>query len=145
MKRNLGFTLMELLIVIAIIGILVSVSVVSYSSAQKKGRDSRRHGDLKTLQNAWEQFYADNNANYPSSCAFSLIPTPGVMSGTYLPAGFPSDPKSGAVPTPYPGVCSASAYCFCASLEGETNSNADCSGGAAASPYIGVACVRSLQ
>jgi type II secretory pathway pseudopilin PulG len=142
---------MELLIVIAIIGILVSVSVVSYSSAQKKGRDARRHSDMKALQNAWEQYYADNGGNYPSSCNYSVVPTPGVMSGTYLPGGIPSDPKSGATPIPYPSInagwssCSATSYCFCAGLEGETNSHNDCLGNTAVSPYLGLDCVQNLQ
>ena len=77
-----GFTLMELLIVIAIIGILISISVASYGSAQKKARDARRHADLKAVQNAWEQYYADNNASYPATCAYSATPTP--VSYTHL-------------------------------------------------------------
>lgn len=140
-----GFTLMELLIVIAIIGILISVSVASYSSAQKKGRDARRHQDLKAVQNAWEQYYADNNASYPSTCTFSAIPTPGVMSGTYLPGGIPVDPKSGAVPTPYQSSCTSTTYCFCAILEGETNSKTDCAGNPAPTGYPGLDCARNLQ
>jgi prepilin-type N-terminal cleavage/methylation domain-containing protein len=148
MKKR-GFSLMELLIVIAIIGILVSISVVSYSTAQKKSRDARRHSDLKAIQNAWEQYYADNGANYPDSCNYSVTPTPGVMSGTYLPGGMPFDPKSGPTPTPYTSivtpVCTTTSYCFCAGLEGETNSKKDCSGNAAPVGYNGLDCVVSLQ
>jgi prepilin-type N-terminal cleavage/methylation domain-containing protein len=151
MKKR-GFTLMELLIVIAIIGILVSVSVVSYSSAQKKSRDSRRIGDMKAIQNAWEQYYADNTANYPSdaSCSFSQTPVPGKMSGTYLPGGLPVDPKGG---TPYPQMnagwrsCSAASYCFCAGMENANAGNqaTDCAGGAPPSDYNGLYCVKNLQ
>jgi general secretion pathway protein G len=101
-----GFTLVELLIVIAIIGILVSLGTVSYSSAQQKGRDGRRKSDLRSIQNAWEQYYADNDAVYPSSCS---------VGTTYLPAGVPTDPKSGAS---YTSTCTSSTYCFCATLEG---------------------------
>lgn len=142
-----GFTLMEILIVIAIIGVLVSVSVASYASAQKKGRDSRRKSDLKAVQNAWEQYYADNNANYPANCGFSVTPTPSIMSGTYLPLGIPLDPKSQAAYTSVSGwsSCNTAAYCFCAGLEGETNTTTDCAGGAAPSGYSGMTCVRSLQ
>jgi len=134
-----GFTLMELLIVIAIIGILVSVSVASYSSAQKKGRDARRHTDLKALQNAWEQYYADNNGNYPSSCS---------VSTTYLPGGLPTDPKTGTtyVSTTGWSSCSITSYCFCAALEGETNSKTDCNGNnTKPTGYLGMDCVRNLQ
>lgn len=135
---------MELLIVIAIIGILISVSVASYSSAQKKARDARRHQDLKAMQNAWEQYYADNNGYYPSSetCAYSVNPTPGVQMGpTYLPGGLAVDPKSG---TPYQASCTSTTYCFCANLEGETNSKTDCAG-LAPTGYPGLDCARNLQ
>lgn len=144
-----GFTLMELLIVIAIIGILVSVSTVSYSSAQKKGRDARRHTDLKAIQNAWEQYYADNSASYPSDpgCAYAAIPVPGVNIGpTYLPGGLPTDPKStAATPIAYQAKCTSTTYCFCANLEGETNSKTDCNDATAVSPYLGLDCARNLQ
>jgi prepilin-type N-terminal cleavage/methylation domain-containing protein len=126
MEHNIlkGFSLLELLIVIAIIGILVSVGVVSYSTAQKKSRDSRRMSDVKAVQSAFEQYYADNNGSYPSSCV-----TPGVL---YLPAGLPSDPKN-ATPNVYSLTnCTTASYCFCADLEsGAGNaSNASCSYGA---------------
>lgn len=145
-----GFTLMEVLIVIAIIGILVSVSVVSYTSAQKKSRDSRRIGDMKAVQNAWEQYYADNSASYPASCTYSVTPTPGVMSGTYLPAGLPVDPKS---TTPYPQMyagwskCDTASYCFCAGVENSLSGNAagDCTGGAPPTGYAGLYCTKNLQ
>jgi prepilin-type N-terminal cleavage/methylation domain-containing protein len=148
-KHTHGFTLIELLIVIAIIGILISVAVVSYASVQKKSRDSRRVNDMKAVQNAWEQFYADNSASYPADCSFSVTPTPGVMSGTYLPGGLPPDPKSG---TPYPAMyagwssCATNTYCFCAGVEnaGSANAATDCAGVATVG-YAGLYCVRSLQ
>jgi general secretion pathway protein G len=128
MKKR-GFTLMELLIVIAIIGILISISVASYGSAQKKGRDARRHGDMKAVQNAFEQYYADNNGSYPATCGAITATT------TYLPLGFPTDPKNVTV-TGDPAKtfvysftnahCSATSYCFCAHLESGTgNASAD--------------------
>jgi len=65
-KRKLGFTLLELLVVIGIIGVLVSLGVSSYSTAQKKARDSRRKSDLKTIQACMEQYYAyTDNFKYP--------------------------------------------------------------------------------
>ena len=137
-----GFTLMELLIVIAIIGILISVSVASYSSAQKKGRDARRHQDLKAVQNAWEQYYADNNASYPGT---TTPATCTAVSATYLPNGLPVDPKSGTTTIPYQSSCTSTSYCFCANLEGEANSRTDCNGVVAASPFLGIDCARNLQ
>ncbi len=105
-----GFTLLELLIVIAIIGILASLATVSYSSAQKKARDSQRQADLKAIQNAMEQYYADNDGSYPVGC--------GTIGGdsNYLPNGLPVDPKGGSYIL---GTCDANQYQYCADLEGD--------------------------
>ena len=64
LQRRLGFTLIELLIVIFIIGILVSLSTISFTNAQKKGRDGKRKTDLKAIQQALEVFY-QTNGGYP--------------------------------------------------------------------------------
>lgn len=60
-----GFTLVELLLVIAIIGILASVVFLTLGEARPAARDSRRAADLKSVQNALEVYYARNNS-YPS-------------------------------------------------------------------------------
>lgn len=112
-----GFTLLEVLIVIAIIGILVSIGLASYSTAQSKSRDARRRGDLKAIQNAFEQYYADSaTASYPTTCSS--------ISATYLPAGIPTDPQGAAYTNP---TCSATAYCFCADMESSAADNSDAS------------------
>jgi prepilin-type N-terminal cleavage/methylation domain-containing protein len=117
--RRQAFSLLELLIVIAIIGILISVGVVSYSSAQQKSRNSRRISDMKAVQSAWEQYYADHNGNYPALCSEIMT--------TYLPAGLPSDPRGSGGYTYDFTFCSETAYCFCAHLE-------NAAGNAAANP-----------
>jgi len=63
-KVKRGFTLIELLVVIALIGILASFAIASLSSAQAKGRDSRRKNDLDAIKKALYLFYTDNN-QYP--------------------------------------------------------------------------------
>jgi prepilin-type N-terminal cleavage/methylation domain-containing protein len=57
-KKN-GFTLVELLVVIALIGILTIISASSFSTAQKKGRDSQRKLELDSLAKALQMYYND--------------------------------------------------------------------------------------
>ena len=60
-----GFTIVELLIVIVVIGILAALVVTTYGGIQAKGRDSQRQSDLSALQTQIEAFYATNNY-YPA-------------------------------------------------------------------------------
>lgn len=59
-----GFTLIEMLIVVAIIGILASIVIVGLGPAQKRGRDARRIADMRETQTALELFYT-KNGHYP--------------------------------------------------------------------------------
>jgi general secretion pathway protein G len=122
MKKRAGFTLLELLIVIAIIGVLASLVAVSYSSAQRRARDSQRQSDLKAIQNALEQYYADNDGNYPdddteNNCV--VIGDAVDSSGNhYLPGeALPTDPKTGE--SYIFGTCNNSQYKYCADLEAD--------------------------
>lgn len=53
-----GFTLVEILIVVAIIATLASVALVGLGPVQRNGRDTRRISDLRQTQNAIELYYA---------------------------------------------------------------------------------------
>ncbi|KKT33857.1 MAG: General secretion pathway protein G [Candidatus Woesebacteria bacterium GW2011_GWB1_44_11b] len=75
-----GFTLVELLVVMAILGVLVTLVASGFRTAQLRGRDAQRKSDIKQLANALELFYSDYNL-YPdeSSGKVSGCPyTPGV-------------------------------------------------------------------
>jgi prepilin-type N-terminal cleavage/methylation domain-containing protein len=88
-----GFTLIEMLIVIAIIGILASIVLVGLGPVQKKGRDSRRISDLKEIQTALE-LYFNKNGSYPSDSSWATLQTDlkGAGIGT---ANIPNDPRVG--------------------------------------------------
>lgn len=64
MPRSYGFTLVELLVTVSIISILAAIGMTIYSSVLKQGRDSKRQSDLRSIQSALEQYYADQ-FNYP--------------------------------------------------------------------------------
>jgi prepilin-type N-terminal cleavage/methylation domain-containing protein len=61
-----AFTLIELLVVISIIGILITMSLVSFTRSQKQARDTQRKSDLKQYQTALENFANENNGLYKS-------------------------------------------------------------------------------
>lgn len=61
--QNKGFTLIEILVSIAIIGILSTMIFANLNSSRVKSRDARRKMDLDQLVNAIT-LYADNNAGY---------------------------------------------------------------------------------
>lgn len=63
-RSNQGFTLIEILVVIAIIGILSSVLLFNMAQSRAKARDAQRLSDLKELQVALEQYYIREKA-YP--------------------------------------------------------------------------------
>lgn len=65
-KVRLGFSLVELLVVISIIGMLTTFAAASYSNAQQKSRDGKRKADIKAVQQALE-LYFQTNGIYPNT------------------------------------------------------------------------------
>jgi type II secretion system protein G len=61
-----GFTIVELLIVVVVIGILASIVIVSYSQVQSRARDSKRKDDVSNMIKALELYYSDNG-HYPTT------------------------------------------------------------------------------
>ena len=82
MKRN-GFTIAELITVVAIIGILAAVAVANVKNAQQKAREAALRDDLFEMRKAIDNYYADKQ-KYPDSLQ-SLV------SEHYL-RGIPKDP-----------------------------------------------------
>lgn len=66
---NKGFTLVELLVVVAIIGLLAGIAVVSVNSVRVKARDAKRIADVKQIQNALELYNNTKGGQYPLTSA----------------------------------------------------------------------------
>ncbi len=95
-KIQAGFTVIEILIVISIIGVLMTLAFSGFTSVQQDGRDLRRRDDIDTL-NAAVQQYRSRHGSYPIASTFaefstilidegiiSVAPTDPLNSGSHL-------------------------------------------------------------
>lgn len=115
---KIGFTLIEILVVIALIGILAGVLLVSLQGVRASARDAQRKSDLETVQLALEM-YKSTCGSYPvgSSLPWGSSLTGCAPSGTtvFLSA-LPKDPIANTA-TPYGYVGSKTTYTLSATLE----------------------------
>ena len=61
-----GFTLLELLVVISIIGILSALLLANFNAARERARDTQRKGDIRNMQTALGVYYSDYGG-FPTS------------------------------------------------------------------------------
>lgn len=61
-KNQKGFTLIELMIVIAIIGILAAIAIPQFSSYRAKSFNTANVSDLRNYKTSNEAYYAENQA-----------------------------------------------------------------------------------
>lgn len=119
-----GFTLMELLVVISIIAILISIGLTSFSTVQKKARDSKRKSDIKEVQNSLEQYYSVCGSQYPVPTDFYAQGIVCSLPSLAIMPTVPTDPRGTTPyfcgPTPAAGNCTSTGYNICTMLEGES-------------------------
>lgn len=65
-KRVGGFTIVELLIVIVVIGILAAITVIAFSGIQARAHDSAVQSDLSSLKKKMEIFAIESGGKYPN-------------------------------------------------------------------------------
>ena len=99
-----GFTLIEILIVVAIIAILASIVLIGLGPAQQSGRDARRLSDLHEIQNALELYYnkcgyypgTANCASNADAASMAAVNTAVAGSALGVNSALPQDPSAGA-------------------------------------------------
>jgi type IV pilus assembly protein PilE len=72
--RQAAFTMVELMIVVAILADLAIIALPAYERARKQAQNSRFCSDLRTISSAFEMYAAENN-RYPAETALGVLPT----------------------------------------------------------------------
>jgi prepilin-type N-terminal cleavage/methylation domain-containing protein len=90
-KKKAGFTLIELMIVIAIIAILAAILVPNFLKARAQGQLTACKSNCKNLATALEMYASDNGGRYPSTTNLAAKLT----SGNYLKL-IPTCPAAGS-------------------------------------------------
>ena len=73
LNNNKGFSLIELMIVVAIIGILSAIAIPQFYAYRTRAYNSVAASDLKSLQTAFEVYFNDND-QYPASIEITNAP-----------------------------------------------------------------------
>src|SRR3989344_1848961 len=80
MNKSKGFTIIELLVVVAIIAVLTGIVLVNVTSYINKGKDAAIKGNLSTIMTNGTVFF-DANADYTGFCDTVGVTTPGAAIG----------------------------------------------------------------
>ncbi len=67
-----GFTLVELVIVMAVIALILSVAIPNFRAMQQEGQLTKSEGDLNTLKVAVTSYWKNNSQAYPADVAATL-------------------------------------------------------------------------
>ncbi len=96
MKKREGFTLIELMIVVVVIGLLASMAIPNYLNMQNHAKEASTKSNAHTIQLAVEDFSVRNDGLYSVNGAdlTPLLPGQGLMTNTF--SGLLTEPRFGA-------------------------------------------------
>lgn len=137
--------MIELLIVVAVLGVLVSIALFSFTNQQKSARDAQRRSDLQQYRIALENYANANNSAYPIQTSTVAVGTVLCRANnaplTTFMSGCPEDPiyNSGGnvnIYYRYQSDSNGTKYVLWANLEKTSNNWVVCSGGQAGEKSI---------
>ena len=102
-RNQSGFTLVELLIVVIILGILAAVVIPQFNTAAAESKESALASNLATIRQAVELYKVQHNDTFPGATIVTQLTTAtdaagaaGTKYGPYIRNKFPANPISGA-------------------------------------------------
>lgn len=124
-RKQSGFTIVELLIVIVVIGILAAIVITTFTGVQKKGRDADRKSDVNAIYSQVEVYFAQEG-KYPSltqlnDSTFRTANLKGLQDDAL------TDPKGSAATLV--GTPAANSYAYAVTPSGcDNGTGGDCTG-----------------
>lgn len=91
-RGNMGFTLIELMIVVGIVAILAAITIPSYQESIKRARRVDAMTDLQAVVGRLEAFYATDNANTYTTNSALVGMSGGKTAGGYYSVVITDDP-----------------------------------------------------
>jgi prepilin-type N-terminal cleavage/methylation domain-containing protein len=101
MSKRKGFTIIELLIVMAVIAVLIGIAIPSFRGMQIEAWKTQAEGDTRVLKIALESYYKSNGA-FPAASGYQatlLAASPRVLESSLKDPFKPSDDYSYALST----------------------------------------------
>lgn len=95
-RKDEGFTLVELMVVVLIIGILIAIAVPVFNSARANAQRRSCQANQRTYEGAYQTWYADDPGNAALAAGFGdMTDTDGVLIPQFVKAS-PECPGGGA-------------------------------------------------
>ena len=125
-----GVTLIEMLIVVAIIGILAAVAIPAYVGQQTRAARTEAYTNLQTLRLLEEQYYAENGCYYrtgatPVCTNATISGVANIQAATFLPGVKPGDDASLSFTYSIETTGTTVASAFTATATGKTGTRVD--------------------
>jgi general secretion pathway protein G len=104
-KRNQsrGFTLIEILIVVVILGILAAIVIPQFTNAAQDANESSARSQLQTMRSQIELYRVQNNGTAPANPWTELIDGGYIRAAPVWPTGFEENYASGNLTLEYTG------------------------------------------